>query len=56
MRPVVTLLPAQGLALRAATSTGTQTGVGASSGSSTEGPCSLQPKGQVSPSAHPQTS
>lgn len=29
MRPVVTLLPAQGLAFGAATSTGTQTGVGA---------------------------
>ena len=56
VRPVVTLLPAQGLALGAAMSTGTRTGVGASSSSSTEGPCSLQPRGVVSPSAHPQSS
>lgn len=53
---MVFLLPAQGLALGAATSIGTQTAAKASSGSSTEGPCSLQPRGHVSPSAHPKTS
>lgn len=41
MRLVESLLPAQGLALGAATSVGTWTRAEASSGSSTEGPCSL---------------